>query len=309
MLAHGPTQRTITIRRRSANAEFLGHHPDKDAPAEVFDRLAEEFGNYLKPDRFRASWIEMKLPIEDPELDRLLSAATSLGLRLPRHSRDQPQQITILDHVGFVPREVESADFVECQRFKPSIACTSAKEPKRLDRIASNQYIKQCKNRQIGAFVNLYHLIAVRGDAKAALEAADLKGLQLIPLVPDALEWPTGIEPLHLVWSTHRLQPLDGELVLYGDFQVIPQLRYFGLDPSLADVAVTHECFGDSPHYHRIIYSQKARLVLESIDAELQYRPVVTSSEKSGCGQLGNRSRSDSESGGKHQPEPEKRSR
>lgn len=276
MLAQDPTQRLISIIRRSPNAELLGHHPDKDAPPDVFDGLAKEFQEYLKPDRFRASWIEMKLPIEHPDLDRLLSAATALGLRLPRHSRDDPRQITILDYVGFTPEEIEGADFVECQRFNPFIACASQKEPQKLDRIASNQYIKQCRNRQIGAFVNLYHLIAVRGEAKAALEAAHLRGLELIPLVPDSSGWPTGIEPLHLIWSTHTLPPLDGELVLDGDFKVAPQLRYCGLDPSLVDVAITHEVFFDSPHYHRIIYSQKARRVLESIDSKLHYRPVIT---------------------------------
>jgi hypothetical protein len=258
MLAQDPTQRLISITRRSPNAEFLGHHPDKDAPPDVFDGLAKEFQEYLKPDRFRASWIEMKLPIEHPDLDRLLSAATALGLRLPRHSRDEPRQITILDYVGFTPVEIEGADFVECQRFNPFIACASQKEPQKLDRIASNQYIKQCRNRQIGAFVNLYHLMAVRGEAKAALEAAHLRGLELIPLVPDSSGWPTGVDPLHLIWSSHTLPPLDGELVLDGDFKVAPQLRYCGLDPSRVDVAITHEVFFDSPHYHRIIYSQKA---------------------------------------------------
>ena len=275
MLTQDPSQRLISIRKRNANAEFLGHHPDKNVPAAVFDRLAEEFQDYLKPDRFRASWIEMKLPIEDPELNRLLSTATSLGLRLPRHSRDEPRQITIQDYIGFTPKDIEGADFVECQRFSPFIVCSSADEPSNLNRVASNQYIKQCKNRQIGAFVNLYHLLAVRGDAKAALEKADLKGLDLLPLTPDSGNWPSGIEPLYLLWSTVSLPSLDGDPVLEGDFQVVPQLRYTALDSSKIDIAVTDECFGTSPHYRRIIYSQRARKVLESIDCELHYRPVI----------------------------------
>ena len=276
MLAQEPSQRLIVIRKRSLSAS----HPDKDAPAEVFDRLAQDFEDYLKPDKFRASRIEMKLPISDPELVRLLSAATGLGLKLPKHSREQPSQVTIRDYLGFTAEEIEEAEFVECQRFNPFIACSSENDPHDLSRVASNQYVKQCKNRQIGAFVNLFHLLAVRGDAKAALDAANLKGLELVPLFPDSGGWPDGIEPLHLIWSSSRLPALEGGIVQDGDFQVQPQLRYHSLDSSKIDIAITEECFGDSPHYHRIIYSQRAREVLESIDTELQYRPVVTSAEQ-----------------------------
>jgi hypothetical protein len=280
MLAQPPSQRAISIRKRSADAEFLGHPPGKDAPEEIFERLAAQFTDYLKPDRFRASWIEMKLPMGDPELDRLLSAATKLGLRLPRHSGDQPCQISIRDYLGFTADEIDMADFVECQRFNPFIVCSSEKASSDLTRIASNQYIKQCRNREIGAFVNLYHLLAVRGGAKTTLESAGLKGLELLPLIPDSGGWPPGIDPLYLVWSSTRLPSLSGELVLDGDFQIVPQLRYNGLDLSEIDIAITNECFGSSPHYHRIVYSQRARQALESIDSELQYRPVFTKAEQ-----------------------------
>lgn len=168
---------------------------------------------------------------------------------------------------------------MECRRFNPFIICSSDVAPGELKRVASNQYIKQCRNRQIGAFVNLFHLLAVRGQAKAALESADLHGLDLVPLVPDTVDWPVGIKPLHLVWSSLRLLPMDGELVRDGDFQVVPQLRYAGLDSSGIDIAITDECFGNSPHYHRIVYSKRAREVLESIDSELHYFPVITHSE------------------------------
>lgn len=292
MLAQEPSQRLIAIRKRSPNAPFLGHHPEKDAPAEIFDRLAQDFEAYLKPDKFRASRIEMKLPISDPELDRLLSAATALGLKLPRHSRDLSSQVTIRDYIGFTVTEIAESEFVECQRFNPFIVCSSENAPHDLTRVASNQYIKQCKNRKIGAFVNLFHLLAVRGSAKDALETARLKGLELVPLVPDSGCWPDGIEPLHLVWSSNRLPALAGGLVHDGDFQVRPQLHYSGLETSKIDIAITGECFGDSPHYHRIIYSQRARAVLESIDTELQYQPVITGVEQAGGGQAATRSES-----------------
>jgi hypothetical protein len=212
--------------------------------------------------------------------------------KLPKHSREKPIQVTIRDYIGFTAAEIEGAEFVECQRFNPFIVCSSENDPHDLSRVASNQYVKQCKNRQIGAFVNLFHLLAVRGDAKAALEAADLKGLELVPLIPDRGSWPDDIEPLHLIWASNRLPALEGDLVQDGDFQVQPQLRYAGLDSSKIDIAISHECFGDSPHYHRIVYSQRARRVLESIDADLQYRPVITNAEQGGGGQAANRSES-----------------
>jgi hypothetical protein len=42
------------------------------------------------------------------------------------------------------------------------------------------------------------------------------------------------------------------------------------------DVALTHEQFWKTPHYHGVIFSRKARLVLQSLDKTLSVTPVVT---------------------------------
>lgn len=299
MLAHEPSYRRIVIRRRSPNAELLRHATGKDAPEEIFIRLSESFRDYLKPNSSDASRIEMKRPIGDPELDRLLATATQLGLRLPLHRADHPMQVSILDYTGFSEAEIEAADLVECQRFNPFIASSSAQFPAQITRIAADRYIKQCKKRTIGSLVNLYHLLAVRGEAKTALEAANLRGLVLLPLVPDSGGWASGIEPLYLVWSSHVFPPVECDLCVDGDynlfrsterdtctlsrpcylldgFSVSPQLRYSHLDPSTFDVAITRELLGGaSDHYRKLVFSQRARKVLERVDKRLKYTPVL----------------------------------
>lgn len=299
MLIHESSQREICIRKRSSNAEFLRHPPGQDAPQEIFGKLASEFPDYLQPNRFDALRIQMKLPIDHPDLDRLLAAATQLGLAPQKHRADLPTQIEIRDFAGFSAAEIESADFVECMRFSPFIVSSSQQDSVSVTRIASDRYIKQSKNKTIGSFVNLYHLLAVRGVAKAALEEANLIGLELLPLVPDSGEWTYGIEPLHLVWSSHELPPVEGELFVDGDYEIFrsaerdtralrrpchlldgcqasPQLRYCGLDPGTLDVGVSREWIGGpSDHYRKIIYSQRARRVLEDIDKNFHYRPVI----------------------------------
>jgi hypothetical protein len=155
MLIHEPGQREIYINKRSENAEFLGHPPEKDCPVEVFEELAAEFRDYLRPNPFNAYRIQMKLPRDHPELDRLLARAIELGLTPQKHSADLPTKIKISDYTGFTPEEIDSADFVQCQRFNPFIASSSQKDPNSVTRIASDRYIKQCKSRSIGSFANL----------------------------------------------------------------------------------------------------------------------------------------------------------
>ena len=298
MLTHEPSQREIYIRKRSENAEFLGHPPEQDVPAEAFEQLVAEFPDYAHPNRFNASWISMKLPRDHSELGQLLSRVTELGLTPQKHSADLPAQVKIRDYSGFSAEEIESADYVECQRFNPFIATASEHEPQIVTRISSDSYIKQCKNREIGSFVNLYHLLAVRGAAKTALEEANLKGLELLPLVPDSGEWPSDIEPLHLIWSSHELPEVDGDLYVDSDYEIFrsvdcdtrdqrrqcylldgyevaPQLRYTGLNEDGFDVGITREWLGGkSDHYRKLIFSQRARSVLEKIDRKFHYRPV-----------------------------------
>ena len=225
---------------------------------------------------------------------------------MPKNRADFPCQIQILDYHGYSVQEIESAALVTCERANPFIASPSEKVFSDVTRIASDMYVKRCKNRTFGTFVNLFHLLAVRGEVLRALEDANLVGLQLLPLVPDSGAWPSSIEPLHLIWSSHVLPGVDCDVFvdrtlrasrcqvfhaseaesriqnepfyILDGFHVRPQLRYAGLDATSFDIAITRERFGGmSDHYRKIVYSRRAREVLESLDKELSYIPVINS--------------------------------
>ena len=281
------SQRCIRVSKRSSSAEQLGDPPEKDAPEEVFRVLAGEFGDYLQPKHREASWIEMTLPMGHPDLDRLLTRAKELGLIIPKDGSEESKGLRITDFIVYSEREIEEAKFVECRRYALFIASCSQIHVGAIERIASDQYIKQCKNRALGSFVNLYHLLAVRGKALEALQAADLKGLSLIRLEPDK-GWPEGVEPLHLIWSESKFPPLDegnylekqGTTTLQKmrvDGYRIPQrLHYLTREVPDLDVALTHEQFWKTPHYHHVIFSRKARAILQSLDKDLSFIPVVS---------------------------------
>lgn len=292
MSAEKHSQRRISIVKRSPNAAFLGHLPDQDAPEAIFKRLSDDFREYLKPNPFDPSSIEMKLPFGHPDLDRLLVSARELGLAIPKDGSEHSMGVRISDFIVYSDSEIEAARFVECERFAPFIASPSEINFGPVERIASDRYIKQSKNRTFGSLVNLYHLLAVRGKAIAILRAANLKGLLLIPMVPDN-GWPQGIEPLSLVWSEETFPPLDEEsfverlgITIQGrrkvekvrvdGYRVHPRLRYVTREVPDVDVAITNEQFGKTPHYHGLIFSRKARRALESVDKELSFTPVIT---------------------------------
>lgn len=281
------SQRCIRVSKRSPSAEQLGAPREKDAPEEVFRVLADEFGDYLQPKHREASWIEMTLPMGHPDLDRLLARAQELGLTIPKDGSEELKGLRITDFIVYSEREIEEAKFVECRRYAPFIASCSQIHVGAIERIASDQYIKQCKNRALGSFVNLYHLLAVRGKALEALQAADLKGLSLIRLEPDK-GWPEGVEPLHLIWSESKFPPLDEanyvekpgkwmvERLRVDGYRMPQRLHYLTREVPDLDVALTHEQFWKTPHYHGVIYSRKARAVLQSLDKQLSFIPVVS---------------------------------
>lgn len=281
------SQRYIMVRKRSAHAEHFDDPPEKGAPEEIFKQLASEFRDYLHPKHYEPSWIEMTLPMGHPDLDRLLTRAQELGLAIPKDASEESKGLKISDFIAYSKREIEEARFVECQRFAPFIASNSQIDSGPIERIASDRYIKQCKNRSFGSFVNLYHLLAVRGKALETLQAANLKGLSLIRLEPDQ-GWPEGIEPLHLIWSESKFPPLDEanyvekpgkwmvEKLRVDGYRKPPRLHYLTRDVPDLDVALSHEQFWKTPHYHRVIFSQRARLVLQSLDKSLSCIPVVS---------------------------------
>lgn len=281
------SQRCIRVSKRSPSAEQLGDPPEKDAPEEVFRALAGEFGDYLQPKHREASWIEMTLPLGHPDLDRLLARAEELGLIIPKDGSEESKGLRITDFIVYSERDIEEAKFVECRRHTPFIASCSQIHVGAIERIASDQYIKQCKNRALGSFVNLYHLLAVRGKALEVLQAADLKGLSLIRLEPDK-GWPEGVESLHLIWSESKFPPLDEpnyvekpgkwmvEKLRVDGYRMPQRLHYLTREVPDLDVALTHEQFWKTPHYHGVIFSRKARAILQSLDKDLSFIPVVS---------------------------------
>lgn len=298
--------RVIRIARRSENADFLKHPPNQDAPGEVFEMLAEEFNEFLKPNKSNPSRIEMKLPLEDPRLDKILQRSKELGLVLPQNSIDvySGVGVQVRDYIYYSEEDISLFEFVECEGRAPFIV-SSSQTSKSLERVWSDQYIKQCKNREIGSFVNLYHLIAVRGQAKLRLEESGLIGLKLIPLIPDK-GWPSGVDPLYLIWSSETLPPVDedkyveylgmriqGERrkakTLVDGYRIKPRLHYTQIAMPSVDIAVTLEQFGDTQHYHRIVYSQKARKVLASLGNDFIYTPVITPKSEQDSGGNGSR--------------------
>lgn len=195
--------------------------------------------------------------------------------------------------------------FFECTRENPFIANAA------LDtefagvglRVEQDQYIKKSKNREYGSFINLYHLLAVRGQAMKEIQSANLKGLRLIKLetMLDGGHWPDGIEPLHLVWSHYVLPPTRSKLIDRHSQPVDPSthgfsypvdgcylatgplasLEYQSLDVDDFDIGITFENFGGRwDCYRRIVYSQKAANLFQSIMTNLRLKPVTNQGEQ-----------------------------
>ncbi len=233
-----------------------------------------------------------------------MTAAIGAGLTPQKHRADVPAQLQIIDYRAYSDVEIDTAPLVTCERHSPFIASVDfdSASPCLGLRVNQDQWFKRCKDRELGSMVNLFHLLAVRGAAKRALESAGLDGLQLmmLPTNSPSGDWPEGIEPLHLIWSERVLPEVDADLFdnrrevfrsaqrdftnlksecyLLDGHDVSPPLRYQKLDTSAFDVAITRERFGGKqPCYHQIAYSQKARRALEALDRKLIFKPVLIS--------------------------------
>lgn len=174
-------------------------------------------------------------------------------------------------------------------------------------RVERDKYLKKSKNREYGSFINLYHLLAVRGQAMAEIRSANLKGLKLIALetILDGGKWPDGIEPLHLVWSDYVLPPTSSKLTdrhsqpvdpstpgffypaggCYLEAGPLAGLEYEALNDEAFDIGITFENFGGGfDCYRRIIYSQKATDLFQGIMTNLRLSLVITKGEQGGGG-------------------------
>jgi len=195
--------------------------------------------------------------------------------------------------------------FFECSRGKPFIA-SAALDTEFAEvglRVDKDQYIKRSKNREYGSFINLYHLLAVRGHAMEEIQSANLKGLKLIELktMLEGGHWPDGIEPLHLVWSHYVLPPTCSRLIdrhsqpvdpskpdfsypvdgCYLEAGPLATLEYDALDADDFDIGITFENFGGKwDCYRRIVYSQKAAELLQSLMTDLHVKPVTNKGEQ-----------------------------
>ena len=103
------SHRRITVRLRSPNADFWGHHPNRGVPKDVFREFAERFSKYLASNER----IEVMLPFGHPDLDSILELAQSLVLNVEPH-RATKSQVEILDYTRHPESEISSAKYIEC---------------------------------------------------------------------------------------------------------------------------------------------------------------------------------------------------
>lgn len=281
------SHRRITARLRSENAAFIGHHPNRGVPKQEFLILCQEFPGYIRTqDR-----IELFLPFEHPELTRFLSVCKHLGLTLPNdHFEIQP--IEIIDYTKPSKSEISASKYLECYMYESIIRTPLYATPEGQFRFKNSSYLKQSAKKLYGSFGDLSHLIAVGGAAKETLEKSELMGLSFEPI-----HGCDGVEPLWILWGSLVLPPMDMNIVdnrgnrfkscevdyehlttecyLCDKYELLPRATYADL-PFEFDVAITKERLtGRSKAYHRVIYSQKAKTVLEEIGMKLVCVPVT----------------------------------
>lgn len=270
------SHRRITVRLKSPNADFLGHHPNKGVAEAVFAEIAERFSGY----KASKSRIELMLPLGHPDLDAFIEYAKTLDLVVMPSSKEQ-SQVEILDYTKPSLEDLAAARYVECGLFEPVFVCFT-EIGSDLGLGLESESLAESKNLEFGSILNLPHLIVVRGEAKRKIESSNLSGLSLLP-VPTELsdrKWPDGLEPLFFVWSSVILPEIDTEVLqaeggcrLVDGYEIRPQLRYLKGIPE-TDIGLSHEIFGSSECYRRIVYSQKAKMVLEECGMKLEYVPV-----------------------------------
>jgi hypothetical protein len=281
------SHRRISARLRSENAAFLGHPPTKDVPRHEFLMLCREFPNY-KVSEYR---IELFLPFEHPDLTSFLSECIRLGLTLP-NDHFEVQQIEIIDYTKPSKGEISTSKYLECYMYESIIRTPFSATPEGQFRFNSSNYLKQSAKKLYGSFGDLSHIIAVGGAAKDTLEKSELVGLSFEPI-----HGCDGVEPLWILWSSLVLPPMDMNVVdnrgnrfqscevdyehlttecyLCDKYELLPRATYADL-PFEFDVAITKERLtGRSKAYHRVIYSQKAKAVLEKIGMKLVCVPVT----------------------------------
>lgn len=285
------SHRRITVRLRCPDADFLRHHPNRGVPDKAFAEIANRFSAYKVTD----DRVELMLPQGHPDLNLLIELAKSLDLNI-EPNRATKSQIEIMDYTKCSVSEILAAEYLEGRMSTPVFdSCVDVKEGKAF--VFFNKSART-RNRVFGSFTNLPNLLFVRGAARSRLECSGLKGLQLRLLQTDRSdgEWPDNVEPLYLVSSSIELPPVDmyvfddkGNVRAaaecdWGDkkarwypldgYEVQPLLKYRDGLPQ-ADVALSKEHFGGfGEGYRRIIYSKKAKAVLEDIGMKLNWVPV-----------------------------------
>jgi len=292
------SHRRITIRLRSPNADFLKHHPNKGIPDDKFSILKEEFPDYLAS----KSRIEMMLPVSHPDLLAIIEKANALNLNIEPDSSQQ-SQVEIMDYTKYTSEDICTSKFLECQFSIPKFDCYLDIIDK--DIKVSHDKIHHEKNRvrEYGTLTNLPHLLFIRGKVKQYLETAGLKGLELrkVSFSDDGCCWPDDVDPLYLLWSSVK-QPYSNLLVYNNDGQTLKSIdcdkgfeeeNWYPLDnhevrplleykASVRDVDISlsrEQLYGGGEYYRRIIYSQKAKSVLEEIGMELECVPVRLNTE------------------------------
>ena len=283
------SRRRITIRQRSANADFLKHHPNYGISPELFGIIAEEFPSYVVPNADR---VEMRLPYGHPDLAKIEKFALSLGLVL-EPSRAGISQLEIIDYYVPSASEISSSEYIEAKMLSP-VLDHYLKSNGTMD-VFSCRKLRGSPNRNFGSQTNLPHLIYIRGAAKTRLESAGLHGITFSLEQTDSTDgqWPDDIEPFYRISSSIVLPSL--EMKVFDDkgnirsaagidwdvekarwypldgYEVKTLLRYKYPLPDF-DVAISREYLGGiGEYYRRIVYSRKAKEALEQIGPKLEW--------------------------------------
>ena len=292
--------RRIKIVKRSLVADLLKRPINDGVPAEIFGRIAGRYPGYVTSPDF----INLERPKGHPDLDELLTYAKEAGATIQRDKSDAPAQVYIMDYTIYTKEEQLSAQLVECLLHDPVMdsivevddggtlgfcyaLCAESSDSERL---------------LFGSVPNLPHVIAVRGMAKKLLEAADLKHLCLMPLLTNSVDgdWTSSSDQLYFIWSNYELPPIrramfDGKGTVYpienrpeesekgcyllDGYEMRPQLCYGNISSEEFDVARSRERVGGKEEcYTKLVFSQRARKVLEDIGMNLELQPVVVRS-------------------------------
>lgn len=272
------SSRRVRVSRRNPNADLLGYDPEDDAPSELFQLLVEAFPQFQKT----SDLIEFEAFRDNAGLEEFLSYAKKMGARIQRF-RGEPADVKIIDYTKPSADEILNSSFVECGLFDTLWGHVNETGVGFGLGFSSKQLTKYSK-RDFGAVPNLYHLIGVRGAVKDDLEKAKLKALDLVTLPTDLKggKWPEKVEPISLIWSSVLIgavangvhQTKRGATIVDG-LELRPRLKYSSPLPDV-DVALSHEIFGPREYYRRIVFSSRARSILQELGMNLECVPVMT---------------------------------